>query len=56
MILVVVPVIFFIVLYAYRYFSDEISAIETFSSENDRDEEKEEEIVSRKSKKSEEPK
>jgi hypothetical protein len=53
MFLIVIPVIFFVVMYAYGYFSDDISAIEPFRTENNRDDAKEEETVARKSKQSE---
>lgn len=51
MFLAVIPVILFFVLYVYRHFSDETSAIETFHDEDGRGDEKEEEIVQRKSEK-----
>lgn len=53
MILVFIPVIIFIVLYAYRLYSDETSAIEEFRTEHARDEDRQDETVARKSSKSE---
>jgi hypothetical protein len=53
MIPVFIPVIIFIVFYAYRLFSDETSAIEAFRAENSRDEVRQDEIFERKSNKSE---
>lgn len=53
MFFVVIPVIIFIVLYAHRYYSDDTSAIELLRTDNAHDEEKEEEIPERKSRKSE---
>lgn len=54
MILVFIPVIIYIVLYAYRLYSDETSAIEEFrTAEHARDKEGQDETVARKSSKSE---
>lgn len=47
----VIPVIFFIILYVYRHFSDETSAIEAFQDEHGRGDENKEEFVQRKSEK-----
>ena len=53
MILVFIPAIIFIVLYAYRLYSDDTSAIEEFRTEHERDEDRQDETVARKSSKSE---
>ena len=53
MILVFIPVIIFIVLYAYRLYSDETSAIEEFRTENGRNEGTQDETVAKQSRKSE---